>query len=56
MKTLLKLMKMYTLLQGATNSIIYIQNTMNQIIRDFVPKKSIFFVDDIPIKDYKKEV
>ena len=26
------------------------QNTMNQILKDFVPKKTILFVDDIPIK------
>ena len=41
---------MCTLPQGATNSVAHIQNAMNQILKDFVPKKTIPFVDDIPIK------
>ena len=50
MKTPLGLMKMYTLPQGATNSMAHIQSAMNQILRDFVLEKTIPFIDDIPIK------
>jgi hypothetical protein len=50
MKTPLGLMRMCTLPQGATNSVAHMQSAMNQILRDFVPDKTIPFVDDIPIK------
>jgi hypothetical protein len=36
--------------QGATNSVAHMQSVMNQILRNFVPKKTISFVDDIRIK------
>jgi hypothetical protein len=49
-KTPLGLVRMYTLPQGATNSVAHMQSTMNQILRDFVSEKTIHFVDDIPIK------
>jgi hypothetical protein len=49
-KTPLGLMRMCTLPQGATNSVAYMQSAMNQILRDFVPEKTIHFVDDISIK------
>ena len=55
MKTLLGLVRMCTLLQGATNSVAHMQSAMNQILKDFVPDKSIHFVDDIPIKGCKEE-
>ena len=50
MKTPLGLVRMCTLPQGATNSMAHMQNAMNQILKDFVPEKTIYFVDDIPIK------
>ena len=50
MKTPLGLVRMCTLPQGATNSVAHMQNAMNQILKDFVPEKTISFVDDIPIK------
>ena len=50
MKTPLGLVRMCTLPQGATNSVAHMQNAMNQILKDFVPEKTIPFVDDIPIK------
>ena len=50
MKTPLGLVRMCTLPQGATNSVAHMQSAMNQILRDFVPEKTIPFVDDIPIK------
>ena len=54
MKTPLGLVRMCTLPQGATNSVAHMQNAMNQILKDFVPEKTIPFVDDIPIKDCKE--
>lgn len=54
MKTPLGLVRMCTLPQGATNSVAHMQNAMNQILRDFVPEKTIPFVDDIPIKGCKE--
>ena len=50
MKTPLGLVRMCTLPQVATNSVVHMQKTMNQILKDFVPDKTISFVDDIPIK------
>ena len=55
MKTPLGLMRMCTLPQGATNSVAHMQSAMNQILREFVPEKTIPFVDDIPIKGCKEE-
>ena len=46
---------MCTLPQGATNSVAHMQNAMNQILRDFVPEKTIPFIDDVPIKGCKQE-
>jgi hypothetical protein len=56
MKTPLGLVRMCTLPQGATNSVAHMQNAMNQILKDFVPEKTIPFVDDIPIKGCKEEI
>ena len=50
MKTPLGLVRMCTLPQGATNLVAYIWNVINQILKDFVPEKTISFVNDIPIK------
>jgi hypothetical protein len=55
MKTPLGLVRMCTLPQGATNSVAHMQNAMNQILREFVPEKTIPFVDDIPIKGCKED-
>ena len=41
---------MCTFLQGATNSVADMVNAMNKILRDFVPKVTIPFLDDVPIK------
>jgi hypothetical protein len=54
MKTPLGLVRMCTLPQGATNSVAHMQSALNQILRDFVPEKTIPFVDDIPIKGCKE--
>jgi len=55
MKTPLGLMRMCTLPQGATNSVAHMQSAMNQILKEFVPEKTIPFVDDIPIKGCKED-
>ena len=55
MKTPLGLVRMCTLPQGATNSVAHMQNAMNQILKDFVPEKTIPFVDDIPIKVARRQ-
>jgi hypothetical protein len=55
MKTPLGLVRMYTLPQGATNSVAHMQSAMNQILRNFVPEKTNPFVDDIPIKGRQEE-
>ena len=55
MKTPLGLVRMCTLPQGAMNSVAHMQSAMNQILKDFVPDKTIPFVDDIPIKGCKEE-
>ena len=55
MKTPLGLVRMCTLPQGATNSVAHMQSAMNQILKDFVPNKTIPFVDDTPIKGCKEE-
>ena len=42
---------MCTFLQGATNSVAHMVNAMNKILRDFVPKVAIPFLDDVPITE-----
>ena len=41
---------MCTLPKGATNSVSYIMNAMNKVLRDFILDITIPFLDDIPIK------
>ena len=55
MKTPLGLMRMCTLPQGAINSVAHMQSPMNQILKEFVPEKTISFVDEIPIKGCKED-
>ena len=49
-RTPIGLMRMCTLPQGATNSVAHMVNAMNKILRDFVPKVTMPFLDDVPIK------
>ena len=44
-RTPIGLMRMCTLPQGATNSVAHMVNTMNNILRDFVPKVTMPFLD-----------
>jgi hypothetical protein len=50
MRTPLRLVRMCTLLMGATNLVAYMQNAMNRILQPFVRMKTKPFLDDIPIK------
>ena len=54
MKIQIGLFQMYTLPQGASNSMAHMWNAMNQIPKKFVLEKTILFVDDIPIKGCEK--
>lgn len=44
MKILLDLFQMCTLLQGVINSMAYIQNIMNQILKEFVLEKTNVYI------------
>ncbi|KAL3685370.1 hypothetical protein R1sor_003392 [Riccia sorocarpa] len=55
MRTPLGLMRMCTLPQGATNSVAHMQNAMHKVLREFVPKVTIPFLDDIPVKGCAEE-
>lgn len=48
--TPLGLARMCTLLQEATNFVVYIMNGMNKVLRDFIPEMTMLFLDDVPIK------
>ena len=50
MRTPLGLVRMCTLPQGATNSVAHMMNGMNKVLRDFIPDKTMPFLDDVPIK------
>ncbi|KAL2631532.1 hypothetical protein R1flu_016218 [Riccia fluitans] len=50
MKMPLGLVRMCTLLQGATNSVAHMMHGMNIVLQDFVPDKTMPFLDDVPIK------
>ena len=50
MRTPIELVWMCTLPKGATNSVSYIMNAMNKVLRDFILDITIPFLDDIPIK------
>ena len=50
MRTTLGLVRMCTLPQGGTNSVTYMVNAMNKVLRDCIPDITMPFLDDIPIK------
>jgi hypothetical protein len=39
-----------TLPQGATKSVAHLMNIMNKVLRNFIPKKTMPFLDYVPIK------
>ena len=55
MRTPIRLVRMFTLPQGATNSVPHIVNAMNKVLRDCIPGIMISFLDDIPIKGCSDE-
>ncbi|MCO5550070.1 hypothetical protein L7F22_003549 [Adiantum nelumboides] len=55
MHTPLGLVRMCTLLQGATNSVAHMMNGMNKVLRDFIPHITILLIDDLPIKGCEEE-
>jgi hypothetical protein len=55
MRTPLGLVRMCTLPQGATNSVAHMMGGMNKVLRDFIPEKTMPFLDDVPIKGCKEE-
>lgn len=55
MRTPLGLVRMCTLPQGATNSVAHMMNGMNKVLRDFIPEKTMPFLDDVPIKGCAEE-
>jgi hypothetical protein len=50
MHTPIRLVRMCTLPQGATNSVAHIMNAMNKVLRDCIVEITMSFLDDIPIK------
>jgi hypothetical protein len=56
MRTPIKLVRMCTLAQGATNFVVHMMNAMNKVLHDCIPKIiTMPFLDDIPIKGYAEE-
>ena len=50
MKTPIGLVRMCTLPQGATNLVAHMMNAMNKVLHEYIPKVTMPFLDDIPIK------
>jgi hypothetical protein len=46
----LGLLRMCKIPQRATNSFAHLMNTMNKVLRDFIPEKIMSFLDNVPIK------
>ena len=55
MRTPIGLVRMCTLPQGATSSSAHIMNAMNKVLRDYIPKVTMPFLDDLPIKGCLEE-
>ena len=55
MRTPIGLVRMCTLPQGATNSVAHMMNAMNKVLHDCIPKITMPFLDDIPIKGCAEE-
>ncbi|KAL3684152.1 hypothetical protein R1sor_002174 [Riccia sorocarpa] len=55
MRTSLGLVRMCTLPQGATNSVVHMMAGMNKVLKDFIPEKTMPFLDDVPIKGCKED-
>jgi hypothetical protein len=55
MRTLIRLVRMCIVPQGATNSLARMMNGMNKVLADFIPSITMPFLDDIPIKGCLEE-
>ena len=55
MRTMIGLVRMCTLPQGATNSVAHMMNAMNTVLADYIPELTKLFLDDVPIKGCYKE-
>ncbi|KAL3698204.1 hypothetical protein R1sor_012280 [Riccia sorocarpa] len=55
MRTPLGLVRMCTLPQGATNSVAHMMAGMNKILKEFIPEKTMPFLDDVPIKGCRED-
>ena len=53
-QTIIGLVRICTLPQGATNSVAHMMNAMNKVLRDCILNITMPFVDDIPIKGCPK--
>jgi hypothetical protein len=49
-RTPIGLVRMCTLPQGATNSVVHMLNAMNKVLKNCIPETTMRFQDDIPIK------
>ena len=50
MRTPIRLVQMCTLAQGATNSVAHMMNAMHKVLSDCIPKITMSFLDDVPMK------
>lgn len=55
MRTLIGLVRMCTLPQGATNLVAHMLNAMNKVLKDCIPRIKMPFLDDILIKGCSNE-
>lgn len=55
MRTLLGLIRMCTLPQGATNFVAHMMNGMHKVLRHFIPEKTMSFLVDISFKGYEED-
>ena len=51
MQTPIGLVRMCTLPQGALNSLAHMMNVMNKVLQDCIPKITMPFLHDIPMKE-----
>jgi hypothetical protein len=54
MKTPIGLVRMCTLPQGATNSVAHMMTAMNKVLHEYIPRVTMPFLDDVPIKGCPK--
>ena len=50
MRTPIGLVPIFRLPQGPTNLVAHMMKEMNKVLRECIPKKTMLFLDDIPMK------